>query len=1157
MKKKKPKQAILSKDCKKLMRIIKLAFVFLLLRTNVMLADHAYAQLTSLDLDLNNVKLEEVFDAIRKQSEFEFFYSNDLVNTSVKVSVKLENADINEVLKQILPAMYEYRIDDRYVLISKKKEQNAAIISQPQQVRQMIQGTVVDENNEPLIGVNVIEKGTNNGITTDIDGKFTLRVGENAVLQISYIGYVTQMIPVKNQSDFKVILIENYQELEGVVIVGYGQQKRASVVGAISTVSPKDLRKTSSTRLDNALAGHIAGLTSMQSGGGQPGDDGATMFLRGAATMNGQSPLVLVDGVERDNIHTIDMNEVENLSVLKDASATAVYGVRGANGVILITTRRGTKGKPQLSVNMDESWTYFTNEPERTHSWEFMEMRNQAKENSGQEVEFPDYIIDKYINPLAGLDPSSPDYETEKKKRLYMYPDNDYYRMYIAKYTPQTRLNANISGGTDFLDYFLNVGYIHQGGNLNTESEDYLGYDPSSWMKRLSLRSNLDFHLSKSFKASLSIASYAEKVNMPCKGGMYSSTTHMMSDLIFQALTIKPLSPGPTTISEFGATDGHLIDYLYLDRSAFEVMNRRGFNRQDNKNLNTQLTLDWDLSEFITPGLSIKGMVAYDTYSWGLLEGAKREMTYITNINYATDELTYELNDPDMTELSLSRDRSSRYRVNFQGSLNYDRTFAGKHKVTGMVIGHRDYWESTSADIPYNVIGISARATYAFDDRYLAEANMGYNGSEQFAPGKRFGFFPAFSIGYILSNESFLKNNTVLTWLKLRGSWGNVGNDKMGSARFLYQDNISVGGKTEAGGLNNQTIREGLLGNRDITWELAEKLNIGLEVGLLRDLKITFDYFTEKRDQILISRQTIPQYQGVLLSNVPKANIGKVANHGYEIELFFNKNIITDLSIHLKGNFGFNKNKVIDNDEPRRTEDYVYRYRDEGFSIGQCWGYKIDWNSAGNGYFTSREEINGHATYDFATPRVGDFVYIDQNKDGVINDKDMVPIGYSGSVPGIVYGFSIGAEFKGFDISLLFSGLGRYSKYYDGDGVIEISREGAYYDWHKNAWTEERWQNGEKITYPALSVGRNASHNPNDFFIQDRTFLRLKNLEIGYTLPEKALKYLGISKMRVYAGGRNLLLWDNLRVTHIDPEQNNPHGYPITRNINIGCNINF
>lgn len=1032
--------------------------------------------------------------------------------------------------------------------------------AEPQQQKGVtITGVVLDDLNDPIAGANVSVKGTTNGTITNMDGEFTLlNVPDGATLVASYVGYEKLEVKVvSGKTNYSIQLKEDTQMLEEVVIVGYGQQKKVSVTGAIATVSPKELRKTTTTRLDNALAGRVTGLTSMQSGGGQPGVDGATMYLRGAATMNGKSPLVLVDGVERDNIRTIDMNEVDNLSVLKDASATAVYGVRGANGVILITTRRGTKGKPELSMSYDESWTFFTNEPSHINSWDWMELRNQAKTNSGQGIEFSQDIIDKYRNPLQGLDPSDPNYETEKKKRLYMYANNDYYRMYIAKYTPQARVNANISGGTDFVNYFINIGYIDQGGNLKTESSNKLGYDPSSWMKRISLRSNLDFQLAKNFKASVNIASYAEKVNMPAVSSLYHNDRNwMMSDLIYQALTIKPFSPGPTTISEYGVADGYLVDYKYLDRSAFEVMNRRGFNQQNKKNLNTQMTLDWDLSELVTPGLSLKGMVAYDSYNNSSLEGIKHEISYVTNINYETDELTYEAYNTDASEISLSRGRSSNYRVNFQGSVNYARTFLDVHDVTAMVLAQRDYWESEGAEIPYNMIGVSARATYAYNDRYLAEANIGYNGSEQFAPNKRYGFFPAFSVGYIMSNEEFLKDNSVLTWLKFRGSWGKVGSDKIGTTRFLYQDNITVGGGTPAQGLGS-TISEGLLGNKDITWELSKKMNVAVEFGLFKDFRLTVDYFTENRSQILISRQTIPQFQGVLSSHIPKVNMGKVDNYGYEFELTYNKQITKDFTLNIKGNFGFNKNKIIENDEPQRTKDYLHQYRQEGHTLGQQWGYKIDWNSAGKGYFLSQDEIDAHQPYDFGTPRVGDFVYVDANGDGVINDKDLVPIGHSSTVPGIVYGITLGGEYKGLDFSVLFSGLGRYSKYYSGQGVFETTMEGTYYDWHRNAWTEERWLNGDKITYPALGYQLGTSHVANDFFIQNRSFLRLKNVEIGYTLPAKALSFMGVTRLRIYAGGQNLLLWDKLKATHIDPEQDNSYGYPITRNFSVGCNINF
>ena len=1021
-----------------------------------------------------------------------------------------------------------------------------------------ITGTVVDENNQPMPGVAVMVEGTTNGTMTNADGTFSLgNVPQNAVVVVSCIGYKDQRLE-GNRSSYSIQMVPDTETLNEVVFVAFGQQKKVSVTGSIATVSTTELRKTSTTRLDNALAGRVTGLTSMQAGGGQPGVDGATMYLRGAATTNGKSPLILVDGVERDNIRTIDMNEVESISVLKDASATALYGVQGANGVILIQTRKGQKGKPQLSMSFDQSWTSFTKEPERLHSWEYCQLRNEALTNDGMAAQYSDEVIEKYKNPLFGLDPTASDYATQKKMREYMYCDNDYYRMYIKKNTPQERVNANISGGTDKVNYFLNFGYIHQGGNLNVESSDYLGYDPQCYMNRFSLRSNLDFHVTKDLTASLNIASYAENVNMPCAGALYGGdTSWMISDLIYQSLTILPISPGPTTIKEFGVDDGYIIDYNYLDRSAFEIMNRRGFHTNKRKNLNTQFSLNYDLSRLITKGLSISGMAAYDTYNQGVLEGYKQEVNYYTVVDYDNNTLSYNIHNSGTSPLSLSQSKSSNYQLYVQAAINYSRTF-GKHAVGAMANAYRKYWETTAAEIPYNVIGTAGRLTYAYDDRYLAEGDFGYNGSEQFAPGKRFGFFPSASIGWIASNEAFLKDNPVLTWLKFRASYGLVGNDSMGGRRFLYQDNITVGGGTSAGGLGGGTISEGLLGNKSITWELAKKADVGLEFGLFKDFRVTLDYYNEYRDQILISRQTIPSFQGVPSDYIPKVNMGIVKNHGYEAEVSYSKNITPDWNFSIKGNFGFNDNKVVEYDEPQRTEDYAYRYHTEGFRLGQQWGHEIDWNSPGKGYFTSQEEIDNYCKYSFGSPRVGDFVYKDANNDGVIDDKDEVPIGYSGSIPGIVYGINLATNFKGIDFNILFSGLGRYSHYYAGQGVVEYTKAGTFYDWHRNAWTQERWEKGEKITYPALGTGASTSTSvANDFFIQNRSFLRLKNVELGYTLPFKALKRAGIQSFRVYVSGQNLFVWDGLRITHIDPEQNNSYGYPITKNVSLGFNINF
>ena len=1023
-----------------------------------------------------------------------------------------------------------------------------------------ITGKVLDENDQPMPGVTIIVDGTTNGTMTGSDGTFTLGgVPSGATVIVSCIGYTNQVLP-EGKSNYVVSLVPDSEMLEETVVVAFGQQKKLSVTGAISTVASADLRKTTSTRLDNALAGRVTGLTSMQSGGGQPGVDGATMYLRGAATTNGKSPLILVDGVERDNIRTIDMNEVESISVLKDASATALYGVQGANGVILIQTRKGQKGKAQLNISVDQSWTSFTKEPSRLHSWEYCELRNEALMNDRQAPEFSEETIAKFRNPLLGLDPSSPDYDNQVAIRKAVYCDNDYYRMYLKSNTPQTRANANISGGTDFVNYFVNVGYIHQGGNLNTESPDYLGYDPQCYMNRLSLRSNLDFHITKNLTASLNIASYAENVNMPAVGDLYrGDQSWMITDIIYQSQTILPISPGPVTDPRFGGVSDGVVGYNYLDRSAYEIINRRGFHTNKRKNLNTQFSVNWDLGELVTKGLSVNGMAAYDTYNIGVLEGRKKERVYNVRVDYDSETLSYSSSNGDKIEpLTMTSSRLSNYQIYVQGSINYARTF-GKHNVTAMATAYRRFWEGTSADIPYNVLGTAARATYSFDDRYLVEGNLGYNGSEQFAPSKRFGLFPSGSIGWIASNESFLKGNKDLTWLKFRASYGLVGNDSMGGLRFLYQDDNNIqSGNGFVQGLGGKIVKEGLIGNKSITWELSKKMNLGVEIGLFKDFRINVDYFTEKRDQILLKRRTVPSFQGVSSDYIPRVNMGKVDNHGVDVEVSYSHTFNRDFSISSRVNFGFNDNTAIELDEPMRSEEYAYQYHEEGFRLGQEFGYLIDWDSPGNGYFTSQDEIDSYYPYGFGgKPRVGDFVYKDVNGDGVIDQKDLSPIGYSTTVPGLNYGISLGLNFKGIDFNVLFSGLGRYSKYYSGQGVVEWTKQGTYFDWTRNGWTEERYKNGEKITYPAISTTKTVSHTENDFFIQNRSFLRLKNIELGYTLPERFLSKVGVKALRVYVSGQNLFVWDNLRITHIDPEQNNSYGYPITKNVTLGLNINF
>ena len=860
-----------------------------------------------------------------------------------------------------------------------------------QQAKQPVSGTVTDESGEPLVGVTVMVKNTTTGTTTDAQGHFQLSAEPGATLVFSYLGYNTQEVAVGNKTSLKVVLQDDSQNIDEVVVVAYGTQKKASVTGSISTVQSKELKQSSSANLSTALAGRLSGLTSLQQGGGQPGKDQSTLMLRGAATLNGKTPIILIDGVPRDNMDYLSADEVDNISVLKDASATAVFGVRGANGAILITTKRGQTGKAKLDLNFEQSWTSFTREPERLTSLEYIDMRNQASLNDHKDAPFDEIIRAKYADPLKGLDPNDPDYAKKAAQMQYLYPNHDYYRELIKRYTPQTRVNMNISGGTEKVKYFVNAAYLHQGGNLKVEPKSFLGYDPSAKMDRYSFRANLDYQVTKSFKAFLNLGTYIEQVNMPSASAYPNTDTNwMMRDILYQATTITPITPGPYVDPYSGLDEKALVFPTYLDRSAMEVINRQGYHNDVNTSLNATLGGEWDLS-FITKGLSLKGMASYDALATTTLDAAQRQLLYV--VSNVDDVPSYSINpNQEYSPLTISKSAASRYTINLQASLNYNRTF-GLHTVGGLLLVQRDYWEKTGGDLPYNVMGLVARATYDYDSRYLFEFNMGYNGTEQFALDNRFGFFPAVSVGWAISNEKFLKGNKTLTFLKLRASYGKVGNDSMGDQRFLYMDNITMGGGTLGSLGNGQGVSVLLFGNKSIQWEEALKQNYGFDMQLWRNLNLSFDYFVENRSKILVQPQSVPMLQGIPQSAIPSSNIGKVNNRGFEIELNYVQPVTKDLTMQFRGTFNYNKNKVTYIDEPINPSDYVYRYRQTGFPMNTNWGYKIDYSN-GNGFFNTQEELDeylSHTTYSFGTPGLGDFKYMDLNEDGVVDEKDQVP----------------------------------------------------------------------------------------------------------------------------------------------------------------------
>ena len=1038
-----------------------------------------------------------------------------------------------------------------------------AFALQPDIVKE-VRGVVLDVNNEPLIGVSVMLKGTTIGTITDFDGNYTIKVkGTKPVLSFSYIGYQTQEILVGSKSRIDVVLTEELTALDEVVVVAYGSQSKVTVTGSISSIKTNDLKQTPAPNLVSALTGKLPGLTTIQSSG-MPGEENFQMYLRGVSTTNTQNPLILIDGVPRDNIMSIDPNEVESISVLKDASATAVFGVRGANGVILVTTKQGSSEKPSLSISAEFGMQMPTREIHQVDSWDHAILRNQALKNDGLAPQYSDRQIQLY------RDGTSP-----------VYPNTDWWDETMKSYAPQNRYNVNLSGGTDKVKYFVNMGMLTQRSLFKTESEKKLGYDPELKLDRYNIRTNLDIKINNWIKAKLNLATYIDKQNKP---GVFMEPAHRGStELIYASIyQHNNTVPGPLTTEEmaeeYGIQAGVPIISPDVDNgnTPYTTINGRGFLNMDKSNLNSSLALDFDLG-WLTKGLSSKLQIAFDTYGYSQRDGNTDINSYRFNISEDYDAVTGEFlrDNVSFTEqspfqyrnMSLSKSSGYLYKMNLQWIINYSRMFGDKHNISGMFLMQRDNSEALggSSDqlLPYNMVGFSGRFSYRYDERYMFEFDAGYNGSEQFSPDNRFGFFPAASLGWIISNEKFMKPVSAISNFKLRASYGKVGNDQLGGLRFLYLDNYEIVGGGFSGSLGaGQLINQTMVANPNISWEVAYKQNYGIDAAFLdNSLRLVFDYYIENREDVLITSNTRPGMLGLPLSVVPKLNQGKINNSGLEVELSYDKQLNKHWHVYAKGTFNYNRNEVIDLDEVPLVDTerpYAYPYRVEGFSIGQPFGLLIDWDSKGHGYFTSEEEIkNCGLIYEGVQPRPGDFVYKDVNKDGIIDRRDEVPIGY-GQVPRINYSAMFSVSYKGFDFSCMFQGVAQTNGVYQDWGVYENqTKSGMYFPIHKNAWTEERYKANETVSYPALSTTASASLRANEFFIMDRSYLRLKNIELGYTLPQEWVKRLRMQNVRLYVNGQNLYTWDNLPFDHFDPEQTSPTVIGINKVVNLGLNVIF
>lgn len=1003
-----------------------------------------------------------------------------------------------------------------------------------------LRGTVVSSNGEPLIGVSVVVKGTTRGSLTNIDGNFTIPTSrESETLVFSYVGFNTIERVVTTNSTTRIVLEEKTDELDEVVVVAYGSQKKVSVTGSMSSIKSEDLLRTPVSNVSSALAGRTTGVFAVQRSG-EPGKDNTDIFIRGIATFAGSEatkPLVLVDGVER-SMNTLDPNEIESVNILKDASATAVFGVRGANGVIIITTKTGTEGKPKLSITSNFAVQNPIRLPELLDAHDWAYWRNIASKNDdpNSAVPFSDEDLELYKN---GNDP-------------IFHPNNNWFDIMLSEYIPQQQHNVNVSGGTKAAKYYLSLGLLNQDGAFKNGGF-FKDFSANSNYNRYNIRANTDFQWTKNFSTSI-------KFGTQITDGNYAGVD--ARSIMNQVFINNPLS-GPVSVDDrlIWNTDG-LGSWRNGNPPLFQLLDN-GYSTNFSSSMNADVSFLLKLDD-LTKGLSLRGKVTYDNYyNQQVLRRRQIELYDVkkltTDPGYATVISQYE------GVMSIRSENYSKNRkVYSEGGIDYNRSF-DKHNLTALLLGTMERFYSGRDELPFNYMGLVSRVTYNYDNRYLGEFNVGYNGSENFAKGKQFGLFPSFSLGYNISEEPFFPKNDWFTFLKIRGSMGLVGNDKIiinnVLQRFLFRpssygstNNIYYFG---TGHTAVSGFRENSLGNPNVTWETALKRNIGADMRFIKNkIRLTAELFDEKRRDILWSLNVPITFGSSSL--IAPYNIGQAENKGFETELGINDELRSIGMIYwVNANYSFARNKIIYMDEVNHPYPNLFR---TGQPIGQPFGL------INEGFYNTWEEINDPnrpiSVWEGAGLVPGDLKYKDVNKDNIIDENDFSPIGYT-NIPEIMYGLSGGLSWKGIDFSFLFQGAAHVSTYIDGAGATPFrSGNGTAFTDVVESWSQERYEKGLPISLPRLTAApANDKHNyrTSSFWLQDAHYIRLKNMEIGYDLTNiPKIKSLKLSSLRLFLNGQNLLTWTPMK--WYDPEiaaNTNGGVYPMTRVMSVGVNIKY
>ena len=982
------------------------------------------------------------------------------------------------------------------------------------------------DTNQPIVGAAVMIKNTNTGVVTDVDGMYMIGITDpKAVITVSSMGYKSTTIPIEGRSLIDVYLEFDSESLEDVVVVGYGTQKKATITGALSVVKTNEISRQTTPNLSNALGGVVPGLITRQNNG-EPGYDSAQMLIRGLGTWASASPLVLVDGVER-SLNYVNSSEIESFSVLKDASATAVYGMRGANGVILINTKKGQVGKPKVMVRMEATNLHGLRFYDYIDSGDYATLMNEASAVSGNVIPWSDEDIQKFRN---GSDP-------------YLYPNVDWTNEILKENAFQTMDEISVSGGNDIVRYYIYLGYSSEDG-LFKEDPAY-DYRTNSRAQRYTFRTNVDVNLSKNLTLELGLSEIVQH-------RLYPGTD---ASSIFNSLNmVKPLSYPVRN------PDGTLAGSTttYENNSPYRLATNNGYAKQFRSNTQANATLKWDLGTLITPGMSLDAKFSYDhSYFTEAFRRKTPEIKKFLGFDENGEERYTLIAEETAMGYSIASNTSGRAYYG-EVRLNYNRTFE-KHTVglLGM-FSARDYQDLTAgtslANLPYRRVGFAGRVNYNYDQRYLLEANFGYNGSENFARGKRFGFFPAVSGGWNVSNEKFWRV-PFMNHLKIRGSYGTVGSDSNSAERFFYMSTINTAANGYLFGDSQQQYpgyAEKTMGAPNATWEVSHKTDIGIDMEFFKGrIKLAADYFYEYRDNILLKRKLIPDIMGAAFGDTPWANIGIMENRGVDGNIEFSGTTTSGFFYSVRGNMTFARNKIIEDD----TVYHQWGYQDSrGRSANMIYGLTAI------GLFQDEEEIANSPKQEFGTYTVGDVKYADLNNDNVINEYDKSYIGF-GRTPEWMYGFGFTIAYKGFDLSLNFTGAANTNILINAPSMMPFSLEYPGYNvlqhYYDNRFIPGAEDNSNAI-FPVVHAGNSANnYQVSTLYMRNANYLKLKTAEFGYNFRKELVKKVGIESLRLFLNGNNLFCIDNVKI--VDPETENMEvsRYPSQRAVTVGLQIGF